>query len=219
MESRVRNFFLTLIIGILLSIPTISSAIELDDERELNLVIQPDIKRSSFIESEIKTADYEIIANVGIISIEDFGSNIALGLKLNYHISDDVFIGAEWVNSTGEETSLEVVLGGAPLLSDKQREMNTYLLTMGYNIFPGEAFITDQLTYNTSFYIIAGLGSTEFGGSDHFTASIGAGYRVLIGNYFSVYTDFRDNIFNADIFGKEKLSNNLKFSIGAGLYF
>lgn len=219
MESRFRHFLLNIIASLLFCASTIAGAIELDDTKEIDSVIQPEIKRSKFIESGIKTADFEIIANIGIISIEDFGSNPVLELNLNYHISDDFFIGAGLSKSSGKETSFETVLGGAPLLTDNEREMSTYIITLGYNALPGEAFVTDNLTYNTAFYIIGGLGSTTFGGSDHFTVSVGAGYRVLVGNYLAIYTDFRDNIFNADIFGKEKLTNNLNFTIGIGLYF
>lgn len=219
MESRTSNFFLTTVISLILFFPSALCAAELEEKKELELVVEPKIERSTFVESNIKTADFEVIANVGIISIEDFGSNAALELNLNYHISDNFFVGAGWANATGEKTSFEIVLGGAPLFSNEQREMNTYLLTMGYNILPGEAFVTDNLTFNTSFYIIGGLGNTEFGGDDHFTASIGAGFRVLVSNYFAIYTDFRDNIFNSDIFGREKLTHNLKFTIGIGYYF
>jgi outer membrane beta-barrel protein len=219
MESRFCNLLLKVIVSTLLFTASIASATEPEDIKELDAVIQPEIKRSTFTESKIETADFEIIANIGVISIEDFGSTPVLELNLNYHISDDFFVGASWAGATGEETSFETVSAVAPLLSDAEREMNTYLLTLGYNVLPGEAFVTDKLSYNTAFYLIAGLGNTKFAGNDHFTFSIGAGYRVLISNYLAIYTDFRDNIFNADIFGKEKLTSNLKFTVGIGLYF
>jgi outer membrane beta-barrel protein len=239
MENRIRSIFLSLLVSLTFLSAAIASAdsgadsdadkntvenssgnsARIVDEQELESVIQPDITRSTFDESNIKSADFEAIFNVGIISIEDFGTNTALVLKLNYHISDSFFVGTEWVNSKGAETSFEVLSGGAPLLSNDEREFNTYLLTLGYNALPGEAFLTDDLTYNTSFYVVGGLGKTEFGGDDRFTVSIGAGYRILLGNFFSMYTDFRDHIFSADIFGTEKSTHNLQFTIGAGFYF
>ncbi|MDH5611412.1 MAG: outer membrane beta-barrel domain-containing protein [Gammaproteobacteria bacterium] len=218
MESRFRHLLLNIIISTLFFLPTFSCGIEIEEVKELYPIIQPEIKRTKFDESNIKTADFEIISNIGIISIEDFGSNPALELNINYHISDDFFVGVGWFQATGDETSFEVVLGGAPLLSNNEREMTTYLISLGYNALPGEAFVTDNLTYNTSLYITAGLGNTSFAGSDHFTLSVGAGYRVLVSNYFAVYTDFRDNIFNVDIF-KEKSTHNLKFTVGVGYYF
>lgn len=219
MEGRIRNFLLKLAVCALFLLPTIAYSVEIEGEQELKPVIEPEITRSKFVESNIKTSDFEVIASAGVISIEDFGSNPALALKLNYHISDDFFVGGEWTMAKGEETSFEVLSGGAPLLSDDDRELNTYLLTLGYNAFPGEAFLTDNVTYNTSFYVIGGLGKTSFAGDDHSTFSIGAGYRILVGNFLSVYVDFRDNIFNADIFGKDKSTHNLLFTAGAGFYF
>lgn len=219
MESRIRSFLLSLVSSTVFLLPSLAYSAENEGEQELKPVIEPEIVRSTFTESNIKTSDFEVIASAGVISIEDFGTNPALALKINYHISDDFFVGAEWLIAKGEETSFEVLSGGAPLFSDEDREMNTYMLTLGYNALPGEAFLTDKVTYNTSFYVIGGLGKTTFGGDDRFTFSIGAGYRVLAGNFFSIYTDFRDNIFNADIFGKDKSTHNLLFTVGAGFYF
>lgn len=219
MESRIRNILLRSAVCLTLLLPAFASSAELESEQELESVIQPEIQRSTFTESNIKTTDFEVIANLGVISIEDFGSNLSYGLKLNYHISDDFFIGAEWSQADGGDTSFEVLSGGAPLLSDDERQMTTYLLTLGYNALPGEAFVTDNVTYNTAFYVIGGLGKTEFAGDDHFTVSIGVGYRVLVSDFLSIYTDFRDNIFNLDIFGEDKLTNNLQFTVGVGYYF
>lgn len=219
MEGRIRNFLLNVVGSSLLLIPAIASSAELEDKQELESVIQPEIERTAFIESEIKTTDLEIIANIGVISIEDFGTSPVLVLKLNYHLSDDFFIGVEWARADGEETSFEILSGGAPLLSDDEREMTTYLLTLGYNALPGEAFVTDNLTYNTSFYVIGGLGNTVFGGDDHFTVSVGAGYRILVNDFLSIYTSFRNNIFNVDILGKNKITHNLQFTVGTGFYF
>lgn len=219
MEGRIRNLLLKLIVSVILFLPTISSSVEISDEQVLKPVIQPVITRSTFNESKIDTSDFEVIANIGVISIEDFGTSPSLTLKLNYHLSDDFFLGVELLKAKGEETSFEILSGGVPLLSDKDREMTTYLLTLGYNALPGEAFVTNKLTYNTSFYLIGGIGSTTFGGDDHFTVSIGVGYRILTSNFISIYTDLRDNIFNTDIFGKDKSNHNLNFTVGIGLYF
>ena len=219
MESRIRNIFLKVAIGFSLLLPAYASGADLESEQELDPIIQPEIERSQFTESNIDTTDFEVIANVGIISIEDFGSSSTLILKLNYHISDDFFIGAEWSEATGEETSFEILVPGAPILSEDERDMTTYLITLGYNVLPGEAFVTDNTTYNTSFYLIGGLGKTEFGGDDHFTVSLGAGYRVLVSDFFALYTDFRNNMFNIDVFGEDKRTNNLQFSVGVGFYF
>lgn len=219
MESRIRNFLLNAVASLSLMIPALACAAELEDKKELESVIQPEIERSTFTESKIQSTDFEVLGSLGVISIEDFGTNPVIVLKLNYHISDDFFIGAEWARADGEETSFEVLSGGAPLISDKDREMSTYLLTLGYNLFPGEAFLTNNVTYNTSFYIIGGMGNTVFADDDHFTVSVGAGYRVLVSDFLAIYTDFRDNIFNTDLFGSDKTTHNLLFTVGAGFYF
>jgi len=219
MESRICSFLLNTVISLIFLISTLAHAAELEDKQELESVIQPEIERSTFTESKIESTDFEFIASIGVISIEDFGTNPILLLKLNYHISDDFFIGAELGRADGNETSFEVLSGGAPLFTDKEREMSIYLVTLGYNLFPGEAFVTNNVTYNTSFYVIGGLGNTEFAGDDHSTISIGAGYRVLMSDFLSAHIDFRDNIFNSDTFGPDKTTHNLLFTLGVGYYF
>ncbi len=219
MESRICSFLLNTVISLVFLTSTLAHAAELEDKQELESVIQPEIERSTFTESKIESTDFEFIASVGVISIEDFGTNPILLLKLNYHISDDFFVGAELGMADGNETSFEVLSGGAPLFTDKEREMTIYLVTLGYNLFPGEAFVTNNVTYNTSFYVIGGLGNTEFAGDDHSTISIGAGYRVLVSDFLSAYVDFRDNIFNSDTFGQDKTTHNLLFTLGVGYYF
>ncbi len=219
MESRICNFLLNTVVSMVFLLPTLAYTAELEDKQELESVIQPEIERSTFTESKIESTDFEVIGSIGVISIEDFGSSPILLLKLNYHVSDDFFVGAELGTADGNETSFEVLSGGAPLFTDKEREMNIYLVTLGYNLFPGEAFVTNNVTYNTSFYVIGGLGNTEFAGDDHSTISIGAGYRVLVSDFLSAYVDFRDNIFNSDTFGQDKTTHNLLFTLGVGYYF
>jgi len=219
MESRFGNFLLIIIAASTLYSQSAFCADPALDNTELKPVVQPDIERIEFDESKIKSTDFEIIGSLGVLSIEDFGTNTVLGIKLGYHISDDFFVGAEIGKSRGGNTSYENLSGGAPLLSNDERKLTYYLLTVGYNILPGEAFVTDKLTYNSALYLIGGMGSTEFAGDNRFTMNIGVGYRVLVSNYLSLYTDFRDNFFNLDVLGEDKLTNNLQLTVGAGYYF
>ena len=60
---------------------------------------------------------------------------------------------------------------------------------------------------------------SEFAGDTQFTTSVGMGYKILISNYFTVYSEMRDNIFRLDILGEDKLTHNLQLSFGLGYYF
>ena len=218
MEGWLRNLLLNF--TLVISLMSVSAhAAEIGDEQGLTPVIQPEIERMDFNESRIDQDDFEVIASFGLLSIEDFGVNPVYGFKLAYRVSEGFFIDAELGLSSAGQTSAEVLLPGAPLLSDTERDLTYYLVNLGYDVFPGETFVTDALTYNTAFYVIAGIGNTEFAGASHFTLSMGFGYRVSLADYLAVYFDVRDHTYNMDLLGDNKLTNNMEISLGIGFYF
>lgn len=220
MEGRIRSLFLNCAAGVTVLFASTAWSVELNDNQELNSVIQPEIKREKFDESKIETANFEVIASFGLLSIEDFGVNAVLVSKLVYHLSEDFFTDIEIGLSTAGRTSFETLNpGGAPLISESDRDLTYFLVSLGYNFLPGEGFITDKTTYNTALYTIISIGSTEFAGDSRFTLSYGVGYRFLATNSISVYLDVKDITFNMDILGESKLTNNLEVTFGVSYYF
>ena len=137
MESRIRSLLLgCLYITLILSAAT-TQADELTVEQVSKPVIQPEIERLSFEESRINPNNFEVMLSFGILSIEDFGANSFLGAKLAYRASENFFVDISIGQSEGGLTSFELT-SDAPLLSDKDREYQYYLINLGYDIFPGE---------------------------------------------------------------------------------
>ena len=177
------------------------------------------MKRVDFDEAHIDSDDFEIMLFAGYLSIEDFGVNPILAAKLNYHVNESVFLQLTLARSNAGQTSYEILTGGAPLLTDDERKLSYYTIDVGYNVLPGEAFFNESTAFNTAFYVSGGIGNTEFAGSDRFTINYGAGYRVLLNDSFSLTVDFRNMVFDVDVFGENKVTNNLQFLIGAGWFF
>jgi outer membrane beta-barrel protein len=73
--------------------------------------------------------------------------------------------------------------------------------------------------YNTNLYLVAGLGSTTFGGDDRFTVNFGVGYRLLMTDSVALHVDFRDHLFDIDLLGEEKTAHNLEAHIGFTVFF
>ncbi len=221
METGFRSLFLS----VLLATATLyaSSAIAQSAEADKTIdsvLIKPDIQRQEFDEALIDREDFELMAFAGFISIEDFGVNPLLALKLNYHVSEALFVQFTLAQSEGGKTSYEILsAGGAPLLTPAERELQYYSINVGFNLLPGEAFWSEQTAYNTTFYLSAGIGATEFAGSDRHTINYGAGYRFLLNDAISLNTEFRNNVFDIDVFGSNKSTNNLEFIIGLGWFF
>ncbi len=220
MEGRIRSLLLGCIYTCLALASIQSQAADLDVEQVSKPVIQPDIERMTFKESRINSNNFEIIASFGILSIEDFGVNTVLGAKLAYRVSENFFVDLEIGSSSASETSYDTLNPGSlPLVSAEDSDYRYYLINIGYDIFPGESFVTDNTTLNTALYVIAGAGNTQFAGDDNFTFSWGLGYRVIINNYLTSYFDIRDHTFNRDIYGEDKRTNNIEITFGVGFYF
>ncbi|MDT0595021.1 outer membrane beta-barrel domain-containing protein [Glaciecola petra] len=180
--------------------------------------IDPNISRRDIDEFDIDSENIEIGVYAGIISIEDFSSDITAGARLTYHVNENLFIEANYAQATAGETSFEILSGGLPFLTEEQREYIYYDLSVAYN-FNGELFLTDSLVFNTDFFIIIGAGATDFGGDERFTANAGVGYRLLVTDYLSVRFDVRDYVFNSDIIGPEKSVHNVVFTLSTSFFF
>jgi len=182
-------------------------------------VIDPEVERREIKEPAIDREDFEIGGYVGIMSVEDFGTDVVYGVRLAYHITAGFFVEGTVGQTEGGLTSFEELSGGARLITDSQRTFTYYNLNLGYNILPGEVFIGEGRAYNTNLYLIAGLGSTRFAGDDRFTVNVGAGYRFLLTDSIALHLDFRDHLFDIDLLGEEKTAHNLEGHLGFTVFF
>ena len=182
-------------------------------------VIDPEVERREIKEPAIDREDFEIGAYVGIMSVEDFGTDVVYGVRLAYHITAGFFVEGTVGQTEAGLTSFEELSGGARLITDSQRTFTYYNLNLGYNILPGEVFIGEGRAYNTNLYLIAGLGSTRFAGDDRFTVNVGAGYRFLLSDSIALHLDFRDHLFDIDLLGEEKTAHNLEAHLGFTVFF
>jgi outer membrane beta-barrel protein len=111
-----------------------------------------------------------------------------------------------------------VLSGGAPFLTDKERDYRYYNVSLGYNL-NGETFFTDRWVLNSATYITLGAGSTEFAGDERFTVTLGAGYRLLLTDFFALHINMKDHLFNSELIGEEKTTHNIEYGLGATFFF
>lgn len=225
MESWLKHIFLKRIVLITAALSSLqfSTAVFANDSGEyqgkLDKIILPDLERRTISESNIDSENFEVGVFGGIMNVEDFGSNPVFGMRLAYHATEDFFLEMSYGQTTTSETSFEQLSGSAQLLSDDQRELTYYDLSVGYHLLPGEVFIGRKLAFNTNLYLIVGAGNTDFAGDSYFTYNFGAGYRFYCNDWMSIHLDVRDHMFNTDLLGEEKMTHNLEFQTGITIFF
>ena len=181
-------------------------------------VIEPQVERRKIKVPQIHSHNWEFGVQYGALSIENFGTNPVYGLMGAYHITEDFFLQASVERSKAGLTSFET-LSNINLLTPSQRNYTYYDLALGYNFLPGEVFIGRKLAMTSSFYLLAGIGDTDFAGDNKFTLSFGGGYRVLPTDWLAVHVGVEDHVFQSDLLGVDKLTNNLEATLGASVFF
>jgi len=201
----------------------VAAPLQAEDAMEGSLrtepVVQPEIARRDIVEPNIDEEDFEVGGYAGFLSIEDFGTSPVYGVRLAYHVSEDIFLEGAVGTSRAEKTSYELLSGNVQLLTDDERDFTYYNLSAGYNLLPGEAFFFGRYAYNSQFYLIAGIGNTRFAGNDEFTVNVGAGYRLLIKDWVALHLDARDHMFESDLFGETKTTHNIEILGGLTVFF
>jgi outer membrane beta-barrel protein len=192
---------------------------ESQDQSAPPRVIEPEVARRRITVPKIRSSNIELGATYGVLSIEDFGSHPVYGLIAAYHITEDFFFQGEAGRSRGGRTSFETLGGNVQLLTQSERHFTYYDLSLGYNFLPGEAFLGRGIALTSAFYLLGGIGSTDFAGDTKFTVNFGAGYRVVPTDWLAVHITVQDRVFQSSILGTTKLTNNLEARIGTTVFF
>jgi len=219
MESRIRSIFLKALCTVSLSFVASVSLAQSNEPAgdEAPQVIEPRVERRDIDVAAIDTEDFELTAFVGLMSVEDFESNAVYGARLAYHISEWFFTEATYGATDVGTSSFEKLGGGAVLLSD--RKLTYYDLSLGYNLFPGEVFFGDKRAWNSSVYLLGGLGTTDFAGDNNFTVTLGFGIKVLPWDFVALRLEARDYMFDTEITGEKKTTHNLQTTLNISWFF
>jgi len=213
MESRIRSLLLAAVgSAIACSAPAWSQ----DGSEAPPQVIEPNVERRDLDVAAIDTEDFEITAFVGIMSVEDFETNAVYGARLAYHVNTALFIEGAVGRTKVGESGAETVIGN-PFFSD--RNLTYYDASLGWNVLPGESFFSDKRAFNSAFYLIAGLGNTDFADDNNFTINFGFGFKFLPTDYLAVRIEARDYLFDTELNGVDKTLNNMQGTINVSWFF
>lgn len=233
MENRICRIFLkTLLAALALTGAQLSFAEEAADNddsltvEESSPLIEPYVMRLDLEEAEIDTENFEIGIHFGRISVEDFGTNDMITATAAYHITEDFFVEAAYgVTELQQPVVSDFVQQN--LIREDDLDYEHYNLSLGINILPGEAFVWEDWAFNSQFYLIGGVGTTEYVlDIKETTFNIGAGYRLILWDWFALRFDVRDHVFKrdgvlSDAFGEssENITNNFELRAGVSVFF
>ena len=182
-------------------------------------VISPEVERREVRQQKIDTENFQIGGFAGLISVEDFGSDAIYGVRARYLVTEGLFVeGTYGKTGTLGKTSAEI-LGEYSLLDDS-REYEYYDISLGYNLLPGESFIGRNWAFNSSLYVVGGVGQTSLGLDDYFTMTFGAGYQVLPTDWLALDFGVRDHIFESEFTsGVKNSTHNIELTMGISVFF
>ena len=189
-----------------------------EEDTILDDVVKPDIDRRDVSEDEIDSENFEFGVFAGVLSFEDFGSNNVFGARAAFHLSEDWFLEASYAESELSETSFES-LTDTSLLTEEERALDYYNISLGVNLFPGEVFLGRNYAFNTNFYWIFGAGNTRFAEDEFITYNFGGGFRMFMTDWAAFRVDFRNHLLTHNILGEEKSIQNLETHVGLTLFF
>lgn len=180
-------------------------------------VIEPELDRRDVRRAAIDTEDWEAGGYVGVLSVEDFGTEPVYGLRAAYHVNEDVFLEGDYAWSKVSDSNFRNL--GAPLFEDENEDLKSYSLSVGYNLLPGEVFVGSRWARVSAMYLIFGAGNTEYVGEDNTTYLLGFGLRSLFNDWLSLRLEARDRIWESDLLGDNEWTNNFEITLTVGAFF
>lgn len=181
-------------------------------------VIVPQVERREVKPPQYPSRDFAVGLFAGSYATENFGAAAVGGLRLSYHITEDIFVDTTLGQSKVSDENYRQILPGG-LFANGSEKLSYYSVSAGYNVLPGEVFIGRNNALATQGYLLAGIGSTRFAGQRHQTLHAGFGVRVLMKHRFALQADVRDHVFSLDLLGKRQSTQNLEATLGLSVFF
>jgi len=181
-------------------------------------VIAQDTDRKQKLKVNSELFDIGVVA--GVISIEDFPSEFVIGANITFKASEDFFLQYNYIQSDVSESSFEKN-PAFTTLDLNGRTFEHYDLIVGYNLFQGEFYASEDTAHLSSLYVVAGIGDTDFGGEENFTYTLGLGYQIEFFRKMLVRFDYRDYIYRTSLVvgSEEDTVHNTQITVGVGYLF
>lgn len=164
---------------------------------------------------------FDIGVTTGVINIEDFPSEFIVGANITFKASENFFLQYNYVQASVSNSAFENNPAFTVLDLGDERDFKHFDLLVGYNLFQGEFFASEDNAHLSSLYVVGGVGDTDFGGEENFTYTIGMGYQIEFFRRYLVRFDYRDYIYKTSLVvgNEEDTVHNTQISLGVGYLF
>lgn len=182
-------------------------------------VITPQVDRRDVKLPRFASNDISVGVFAGRYATANFGSSTVSGLRLGYHITEDVFVDASYGRAKVTDEAFRQIFPNGGIFPTPKQNLTYYNVVAGYNLLPGEVFFGRSNAKISQGYIVGGVGSTDFAGQKRQTVVAGFGLRVVFTSWFSAQVDVRDHIYSLDLLGKRQSNHNLEATAGLTFTF
>lgn len=208
--------YLRILLSVLALVTTTTDARELD-ATDPDQVIKPEVDRRTVTVPRLHARDIEFAPFMGFLDIESFGTSPVYGARIGYHFTEDFFLEATYASSSVSDSAFRRL--GISIFDEETSPLVYYHVSTGFNLFPGEIFFGKDRARYSYIYIIGGIGVMSFDVLDNIAFNLGFGMRVVPWDRLSIRVEVRDHIFESDLLGTNKLTNNIEATLGLSLIF
>ena len=177
-------------------------------------MVDPHKKVKSASAVDIDDEKFEAKIFTGALSVEDFNTNVLMGVGFTYFAMDRVYADFNYASSDTQRGNNE---GNSDFNPD--RTFSYASISGGYKLFDGRSFLGKVRKYNSDVNVFGGLESVSFAGNTDIGLVIGVNHKTVLTDYLTLNIDFKNHFVNRDFLDEEKLTSNTEFSIGLGTIF
>jgi outer membrane beta-barrel protein len=179
-------------------------------------VITPPTEDRPLKEARLDTERFELGPYAGIYAPDGFGASAVFGLRLTYHVNEDIAFEASYAVSQVDQTAFRRLTGRSLLVSD---DLSYWSVGASYDLFPGQLFLTRNRTMNSAIYVVGGLGQVTMDERNHFSMNVGTGFKIFVTDWFNIRPDLRFHVFETDVTGEKKITYNLEGTLALAVFF
>ncbi len=137
---------------------------------------------------DIDTEFFEVGVSAGVLDVEDFGSELTMGVYATFRATEDFFLQSNYVQTRVSYSSVE---SGPQGPFSGNRNYRHYNLLLGYNLFQGEVF-RGEYSGLAGLYLVGGVGDTKFMDEANFTYIYGIGYQLSVSRKWTIRVDYHN---------------------------